>query len=104
MFSESPRWAKQWEALAIPLGYDSSILDTRGIAEIPEEYQGIIHRYSERSGNAHAPDEQEQDVYVKRKMRGMGFTSHVPVMVKITGPDAEQVMLGAIYRMAREEA
>ena len=43
-------------------------------------------------------------MYVKRTMRGMGFTSHVPVMVKITGPDAEQVMLGAIYRMAREEA
>lgn len=104
ILSEDTRWAKMWKDLAIPLEKGrGEILDTRGVEELPKSAQGIIHRYSERSGNAHAPDHEEQDVYVAREMRGMAFTSRVPVMALATDTEAIQVLLGAIYLMAREE-
>lgn len=104
LLSEDSRWAKMWKMLATPLEKgQGEILDTRGVTELPSNARGVIHRYSERSGNAHAPDEEEQDVYVVREMRGLAFTSRVPVLAKATDAEAIQVFLGAIYLMAREE-
>lgn len=103
--ARDPHWCDVWtqRATHVERGV-GEFLDTRDILEIPEESRGIVHHHTSR--NDHAPSDHMQDVYVNGTARGRAFTSHVPVMVRVKGRDTqgrEQVLLGAIYALARSE-